>query len=351
MKSKSTKTLGIISILFYIIAIGLMVFASIGSNDLEIDKALFNPTSKLAISLESFGQFVYWGMWGPIFTVLFLTRHGLNESLEIIGRVFPFIKPIKNTEAKAYKAFDFIVKNFFAVLFFVLGDIGYKKLIENVLNKFFDWSQAIYFILCAVVTAIAILIFSRIDKKTLYKLESLALAGIVLGICYKVVENCKEITARVRFREMIAWDNDITRVNSKDVTVSAGQLDKLTTRLDKAMIDKTDFSHFTKWFEMGKKTDYYDHSNSFPSGHTTYSCTMLLTFMLCNAFEKLKKVAPFALIISIAYTGIMAYSRMIAGAHYLSDVVGGAIIGYTLFLIVFAIYNKFCEKNIFPTKA
>lgn len=345
MKAKDKKTLGIISILFYIIALGFMILSSISMKDLEISNALFNPTNKFAISMEAFGQIVYWGMWGPVFTVLFLTRHGLNECLEIIGRILPFIKPIKNADSKAYKTFDFIVKRVFEVLFFVLGVVGYKKLIENTCKHFLDLSQAVYFIICAVVTVISILIFSRINKKTLYKLESLALAGVLLGICYKVVENCKEITGRVRFREMVAWDNGITRVNSKGETVSAAQLEKLHSPLTRDMMNNVDTHAFSKWYAMGENPCYYDHSNSFPSGHTTYSCTMLLSVMFCNAFDKLKKIAPFALIISIVYTGIMGYSRIIAGAHYLSDVVGGAIIGYTLFLIVFAIYNKFCVKG------
>jgi membrane-associated phospholipid phosphatase len=56
------------------------------------------------------------------------------------------------------------------------------------------------------------------------------------------------------------------------------------------------------------------------------------------------------LLISFVYVALMGYSRMIAGAHYLTDVVGGAIIGYTLFLIVYKIYNTFCNKSILPTR-
>lgn len=350
MKKTGKISIIILSIIFYAVTIGLMIFASIGNNDLELNKAIFNPENRFSITLEAFGQFVYWGMWGPIFTILFLTRHGLKECLEIIGRILPFIKPIKNTDSKAYKILDTILKGFFAVLFFVLADIGYKKLIENVLKQFFDISQAMYFIICAVVSVVAILLCSKINKETLNKLEGLALAGILLGIFYKVVENCKEITGRVRFREMIAWDNGITELNSKGETVSAGELDRLHTRLNKSMIDKTDFSAFTKWFEMGKDTGVYRHSNSFPSGHTTYSATALLTVLFCNAFDKLKRLAPLALIISIVYVGVMGYSRIVAGAHYLSDVVGGAIIGYTLFLVVWGVYEAFNKKNILPTR-
>ncbi|MDE6155459.1 MAG: phosphatase PAP2 family protein [Eubacterium sp.] len=52
------------------------------------------------------------------------------------------------------------------------------------------------------------------------------------------------------------------------------------------------------------------------------------------------------MVISFVYIGIVGFTRMIAGAHYLTDVAGAAILGYSLFLIVCKIYNKFTEKGI-----
>lgn len=344
MNAKSNKLFLPLTIIFYIIAIILMIIGS--KYDLQIDMKVFNPQSRFSITLEAFGQFVYWGMWGPLFTVLFLTRHNLNESLEIIGRIFPFIKPISNTDAKAYKFFNFILNAVTAIAFFALAVIGWKKLIENVLNDFFDLSQGIYFAICAVVSVIAILIFSKIDKKVLNKLESLALAGIVLGICYKIVENCKSITHRIRFREMIAASNGFFDEDG----LSYGKLDQLQTRLNTSMIDKTDFNAFTPWYKKGNDMNIYSHADSFPSGHTTYSCTIFLSVLFCSAFEKLRKALPFAFCVSFIYVALMGYSRLVAGAHYLTDVAGGAIIGYTLFLIVSSVYKIFNNKGILPAR-
>ncbi len=344
MDKKNSKLLLPLTIIFYFIAIILMIIGS--KYDLQIDLKVFNPQSRFSITLEAFGQFVYWGMWGPLFTVLFLTRHNLNESLEIAGRIFPFIKPVSHTDTKAYKFFNFVLNAVTAIAFFALAVIGWKKLIENVLNDFFDISQGIYFAICAVVSVIAILLFSKIDKKVLNKLESLALAGLVLGICYKIVENCKSITHRIRFREMIAASNGFFDEDG----LSYGKLDGLQTRLNSSMIDKTDFGAFTPWYKKGDDMNIYSHANSFPSGHTTYSCTVFLSVLLCSAFDKLKKALPFAFCFSFVYVALMGYSRLIAGAHYLTDVAGGAIIGYTLFLIVSAVYKVFCDKEILPTR-
>lgn len=344
MTKRNNKMLLACSAVFYIIAAALMILGSI--KDLQIDTALFNPQSGYAITLEAFGQFVYWGMWGPLFTILFLTAHGLNECLEIIGRILPFIRPVSNTDGKAFRVFDTIVKIVWKVIFFVLAVIGWKKLIENVLNDFFDLSQLVYFVICAAVTVIAILIFSRISKENLNRLESLALAGVLLGICYKIVENCKTITNRIRFREMVAASNGFFDEDN----LSFGKLDGLSTRLTADMKNNTDFSAFTPWYKKGDDMGIYSHADSFPSGHTTYSCTIFLSVLFCNAFDKLKKAAPIMFIFSFIYVALMGYSRMLAGAHYLTDVAGGAIIGYTLFLIIRAIYDKFCEKSILPTR-
>lgn len=344
MESKKQKGIFVFSIIFYLIAIGLMIAGSL--YDLQIDKALFNPESKFAIGFETIGLFVYWGMWGPLFTVLFLTRHNLNECLDMLGRVFPFIKTVKDTQTKAYKFFNFVVQAIWTLGFFVLTDVGWKKLIENVLKNFVDLSQGAYFGICAAVSVISILIFSRIDKKTLNKLESLALAGVLFGILLKLVDIPKDIFHRVRFREMVAASNGI--FNEKGL--SQGALDGMHTSLNRGMMDGTDFSAFTNWYKIGDDRGIYAHPSSFPSGHTASSCTLFLSVLFCNAFDKLKKAAPFALAVSVIYVAVMGFSRMVAGAHYLTDVAGGAILAYTLFIIVLAVYNKFIDKGILPTR-
>ena len=52
-----------------------------------------------------------------------------------------------------------------------------------------------------------------------------------------------------------------------------------------------------------------------------------------------------ALCVSAAYTAAMGYTRLAAGAHYLTDVAAAAIIGYTAFVTVRFIYIKVSAKN------
>lgn len=343
MEKQSNKRIIIFSAVFYLLAAAMMILGSF--KDLQIDIALFNPENTFARLAEQFSQFVYWSIWGPAFTLLFLCRRTLNECLETIGKLLPFVKPVKNTETKTYKVFNTILNIFTALAFYVLSVIGWKKLIENVLKNILfdcgkeDMSQAFYFIFCAIFSAAVIFVCSKmIDKEKLRKIESLALLGILLGICYKIVEEYKEITGRVRFREMVAYSNDF--FNKKGLT--DGQNAPLTSD----MVNGTDFSPFTQWYRKGNDMGVYNHSNSFPSGHTTYCCSMFLTYPLCLAYDKLKKAAPFAFMFSTLYVILIAFTRMVAGAHYLTDVAGAAIIGYTLFLITYKIYTHFTKKGI-----
>lgn len=343
MNKASQKGLLIFSIIFYIALAVLMVYGSI--NDLQISINLFNPQVSFVHFIEQFGQFVYWAMWGPAFSVLFICRRNLNESLEVVGKVFPFVKPMENINSNIYRFLSTAFSVITSAGFFVLSVVGWKKLVENVVKNILkdigreNPSQLYYFIICTILAVVAILLIKEIDKAKLRKIEGIALAGILLGIFYKIVEECKEITGRVRFREMIAYSNGF--FNDKGLT------DGQHAVLNRDMISSTDFSHFTPWYKIGDDMGgIYNHSNSFPSGHTTYSCTVFMPYLLCRAFESLKKFAPIVFLFSAAYVIFVGYTRILAGAHYLTDVAAAAIIGYTLFLIVYKIYNNFVDRQI-----
>lgn len=353
MKKVKNPILFFGSVAFYAVAVVLMAVGT--AKDLQIDISLFNPQSKFAISFETLGIFVYWAMWGPLFTVLCLTRHSLNEGLEIANKVFPFIKPFKDENLKVYRSLNFIVKNVLGIFFFVMSVVGYKKLIQNVLKKFVDLSQPVYFVICAIVAVIFLFLFSRIDKRILNKLESLALVGVFVGFWFWIVENLKGVTARIRFREMVAYSNGIVKCDSNGTpiipAVSHASLDGFESKLNPNMIKYTDFAPFTKWYQKGNTSlTCYNHRDSFPSGHTVYSCTIFLSTLFCGAFKRLKKFAPIALIVSFVYVFLMGWSRLVAGAHYLTDVAAGAIIGYSIFLVGWALYNRFNDKGILPTR-
>ncbi len=342
MKKSINKPLIIFSVVFYIIAMGLMLIGTF--NDLQITVNLYNPQSLFARILESFGPFTYWGIWGPALTIIFLCRRDLNESLCVIHKLIPAITPVENTEHKAYKFFNTVLKIVTTLGFFVLAVIGWKKIIENVLKNILlmsgkeDMSQAFYFIVCTIFTAAVIFLCSKIDRNKLKKIESLALAGVLFGIFLKIIEEFKPLTSRVRVREMIAYSNGFLNENR----MSEGKYSPLT----REMAAGADYSAFTAWYKIGDDMGVYSRADSFPSGHTSCACASFLLYLLSITYDKLKKFAPLALMTAFAYVILVGFSRMIAGAHYLTDVAGAAIIAYSLFLIVYKIYCSFTQRGV-----
>lgn len=344
MTEKSKKNLFIFSVIFYIVTAGLMIWGTFC--DLQIDEVLFNPDNKLSIIFEAFGESVAWILWGPIFTIMFVTRHDLNESLDILGRIIPAVHPIKNVSSGTYKFFNFVLYVITTLGFFVLSVIGYKKIIENVAKKFVDISQLWYFIICTVVAVAAVLIVKRIDKCTLNKLETVSLACLIMSLLVRICMEFKPITHRIRFREMVAASNGLFDEDG----LSLGKLDKLTPRTSRTMLKGTDFSAYTPWYQKGNDMGIYSHPDSFPSGHTLSAACSFLGIFICFVSKKLEKLMPLAMGLSTAYVYLMGFTRMVQGAHYLTDVASGALIGYTMFLLTFALYDTFTKKSILPAK-
>jgi undecaprenyl-diphosphatase len=79
---------------------------------------------------------------------------------------------------------------------------------------------------------------------------------------------------------------------------------------------------------------YVENTFSFPSGHTAGALALygLCAYMLVHAANT-RRLKLFYLMIAIAMVFFIAYSRLFLGVHYLSDVLGGLIVG-TVFLWV-----------------
>jgi membrane-associated phospholipid phosphatase len=104
----------------------------------------------------------------------------------------------------------------------------------------------------------------------------------------------------------------------------------------------TDASGFTPWYvaNLGKNkaaADNYvedgagmlfdDAYKSFPSGHTSAAALSFVVVLLPDIFEKLKKQKIWFYIVPAIFTVLVAVSRIVNRAHFLSDVLFGGTIG------------------------
>lgn len=340
MKTKQSKIYTSFIVFYFLFFAVLVVIGSF--YDLKLNQTLFNPTNPIAKFFEIWGEVPRFAMWAPAATVLLLTRHNLAECLEIINRIFPFIPKLSENaiKSKTYKFFNFIVNAFEIIGFAVLAVLGWDKVIRNVGKYYVDLSKALWYIISAVVAIIFIAVCSRIPKRILNKLEPLALAGILIGIFFCFESPIKSIANRVRFREMVAFSNGIEDAKAAEVT--------------SALVGSSDFSLFTNWYQKGYGgailNGFKLGGGSCPSGHVISGCFSLLFPLLVSRFEKTKKFTIPACTISFIYIAFLGFTRMIRGAHFLSDISLGAIVGMIFFLVAFGALKFLEKKNVLPTR-
>lgn len=339
MKSKQNR-IYIAFVVFYLSFFAILV--AIGSfYDLKINQELFNPVNPIAKCFEIWGEVPRFAMWAPAATVLLLTRHNLAECLEIINRLFPFIPKLSENAVKSrvYTFFNFVVNTLEIIGFTVLAVLGWDKLIRNVGKYYVDLSKTVWYIISAVVAVIFIAICSRIPKRILNRLEPLALMGILIGIFFCFESPIKSNANRVRFREMVAFSNGIEDARAAEVT--------------NALVGSSDFSLFSNWYQKGNGgailNGFELGGGSCPSGHVISGCFSLLFPLLVNRFERTKKFTVPACIISFIYIAFLGFTRMVRGAHFLSDIALGAIVGMVFFLIAYGALRFLEKKKFLPT--
>lgn len=98
--------------------------------------------------------------------------------------------------------------------------------------------------------------------------------------------------------------------------------------------DMQDISQFCVWY---KPCDLIGN-RSFPSGHTTGAAAVLC--LLQWKVNRYKKPHAALYIFVTLFILAMAVSRMIMGAHFLSDTAAGFIVTYTCYLVVRSIFKR-----------
>ncbi len=104
------------------------------------------------------------------------------------------------------------------------------------------------------------------------------------------------------------------------------------------------FPAFSRWYELKGNsvsdelmTSVFGHTDankSFPSGHTGAAGTSYALIMLNSTLNvKKKSVRALFWIIPVVFTGTVALSRIMVGAHFMSDVLMGGTFSFILMII------------------
>lgn len=153
------------------------------------------------------------------------------------------------------------------------------------------WVKPVSALICAAISALMLVIAMRMRRETLEKIFDTTCRCVFVGVTtFVVVWLIKLVWGRVRFRSM-----------------------------------NGDYSLFTRWFIPRGFTGNY----SFPSGHTSNAAVIFTsTYYLKSTRKKYLKPVMYSCLTVWLVT--VALSRVLVGAHFLSDVLCGMAITLTI---------------------
>ncbi len=296
LTKKAWIEIGITSGIF----VALMIVAAFA--DLAINIALYNPTSLYGQFFDNLGELPTYLTAPVVGTILFHQTYTKGSKTKILCKILSVII--------VFAGFLLAIKMWFWGNF-VSDEILYS------------WVYCSYF--AALLTICCILGTSKVDKELMSKLLIFAIfLLIVMALTTVIIQVLKYVWARQRFRTM----------------TSENPLNEATL-----LAYGSNFEGFTPWylpqtiFRLDLRTDEYmealktlddDAFKSFPSGHTGAAAASFGLILLPDMFEKLntKKLRWVFWAVPIAYTTLVGVSRIVMGAHYLSDIVVGGFIGF-----------------------
>ena len=188
-----------------------------------------------------------------------------------------------------------------------------------------------------------------------YGISALVFAGVYVWAFF----TCRKGDAKYQWRVLIAMAVIFTIA-----LLPAGFLIKLVIHRPRyryaVRLGATEFKNWWEMFpgykellgqEVGGHILDKEEFKSFPSGHSGTGMIMAMFFPYATVFfPKLKGKETLLFYIGVAFGLVMMFSRLLVGAHYLTDTCMGSLI----VMVVFYIVNEFAaRKNLFdePTNA
>lgn len=341
-------------IVMYLFLIALFIYGTF--NDIAVDKALFNYTNQFGVFMEKWGMLPQFTIQLLAYSTLVACYHTLDDAFDIAISLFPFFKYLRNNKFThgvlwflhkvMYVAFGygaFMGSN--ELLWFIMGTQwggSLQDILVNVGKP--EWlAVLLWTVLRITLVVVSIVVLRFVSKKNSKLFELMACAGLLMFYGGNVINTLKHHFHRIRFREMIAYSHGLYYVNENgEKCIDIGK-----NILQRDWIETTDFkSYFTRWYVPGDaKGIVWGDQMSFPSGHTSASSYSMLLIPLFAKSKKLNKLFSIATIFGFGYVVLMGLSRMIKGAHYLTDVSGAAIIMLTIMLIAVQILSALQNKS------
>lgn len=236
-------------------------------------------------------------------------------------------------------------KDPFALWFYATGEIPARLVLPLAGTVIFRLCRSVFSRLVGLLSCLGGSIYLGLHlAKYLFKEENNFVFGAVFGLGigliillvseYIKIPNCAR-TALLIF----AWSG---------IAVMAGEI--ILTEICKYlwarprfryMLTLESFDRFTPWYKInGFNFSEGNEVKSFPSGHTAGAGVSFLIMLLPYCFDRLKGKNTICFATAFIYTVTVAFTRLVMGAHFLSDVTFGAMLTFTLVIISMAVIDK-----------
>lgn len=281
-----------IKLYWFLFALALATIGIIAGSfvDLNLSKALYDPYSGYGNFVETFGMAIGYMMAPFGGTILFL---GLYKNKKLWLRIVGYVV---------------LVLSLLVATYMFGNSIGPKEEYGLTTGRTLGY---VFSLLCmGLASILAVLLADQSDEKQLIKVGLIILFTMVFQL---VLLNLflKYLAGRPRYRYLMGNAEDLSGLSES----------------------------FRSWWELQPfKYTSGDYHKSWPSGHTaTATVTLTLAFASTIAKKKWRYLGLSFFLLGLAYTIVVAFARIVAGAHFLSDVsfgcffsTLGAIIGMIL---------------------
>ena len=308
-----TKTVWIIKASILALLIALMVLGTFF--DFAISKSLADVGKGEYFSYNHFANFLEGAGELPTFLLL-------GACVGIFGYGI----------ANKKQSMKLVVLILTGVACFAVITYGFLRSVES-FAEIYDFADKISWAgdeLCCVLLALAVMAFgvligNKLGKERLLRLYYFALAVIIVcAVGFVITQVLKSLASRPRFRAIKLIGN---------------------------------YDLFAPWYKANPFTDVpnsfraigvaEEGFSSFPSGHTSWACSLITLAYLPCFIPNLKKSKIWLRVIPAVYIALIAFSRIVAGAHFLTDVTFSMI--FTLILAELTVWLvKIKHKRIYP---
>ena len=315
-------------ILFIVVFAGLLVTATFTDLDVShtlTEKALANHTyltndSVFGVALEAVGSSPLYLALAFSFSVLFwycIRKQSLSAPLKtLFGGAMMGCAFISN-DLLVGDAMGYIEEH-------LTGEFG--SFIEHDSLKTPLWLTAIVVLTACLITILGLLAVRVFNDQQIEALFTVAIATIAfIAVSLILVELIKKPVGRIRYRAM-----NVAEANP-------------------ALAETYGFSRVARWYErngqwiskdeMMNLFGTTDALKSFPSGHTRAAGAAYMLPMLNDALHiKNRGVRALLWVCPVVFTGLVAVSRIIVGAHFFSDVLVGGTIAFVCMILAREIF-------------